>query len=304
MAYSYAIYDVFTETELTGNPLAVVFDADGLDTDRMQRITKEFNLSETVFVCSAERPNHSANLRIFTPDHEMIFAGHPTVGTAIALAEAAHGADANIDLMQVLEEKIGPIRTAVRLVPDSANFAEFDLPQTSERIDVSVSKESIAAGLGLDPLEIGFENHVLSVWSAGNPFIFVPLRNMSAIATANCDGRILSEEGPEVDGRVPGVFVYCRDGINHNAAFHGRMFTPHNGVAEDPATGSAVAAISGPIVAFDGLLDGHHELIIEQGFEMGRPSMIHLHLDVENETVSKARIGGHAVKIAEGTLFV
>src|SRR5688572_447918 len=108
MARDYAIYDVFTGDKLAGNPLAVVFDADGLSDIRMQAIAGEFNLSETVFVRPPQNAGHTASLRIFTPGKELPFAGHPTVGAAVALAERQHG-DGDLDLVSVLEEKVGPV---------------------------------------------------------------------------------------------------------------------------------------------------------------------------------------------------
>ena len=144
----YAIYDVFTDTAFGGNPLAVVFDADGFDDDEMQTIAREFNLSETTFVRSAEHQPHSANVRIFTPGRELPFAGHPTVGTSIALAERRMEGklpDDGIDVVEMLEEKVGPVRCAVRLVPGEPGFAEFDLPRTSSQIEASLEPADMAA---------------------------------------------------------------------------------------------------------------------------------------------------------------
>ncbi|WP_394688483.1 PhzF family phenazine biosynthesis protein [Hoeflea sp.] len=303
----YAIYDVFTGTALHGNPLAVVFDADRFDDDEMQAIAREFNLSETVFVRTPENPAHKAQLRIFTPGRELPFAGHPTIGAAVALAHRRLG-DAipanGIDLVKMLEEQIGPVRCAVRLSPDKPGFAEFDLPRLSRSFETEIIPEDIGAALGLDPHEIGFENHRLSLWSAGVPFLLVPVMDQAAAAKAECDAALWEQVAPMADGQLAAAYIYCRGGVNHNAAFHARMFAPSEGVAEDPATGSAVAALSGAIHGFDGLREGNHALVIEQGVEMGRPSLIHLHLDCSGPELTHARIGGEAVKIAEGRLLL
>ena len=126
---NYEVFDVFTDKVLTGNPLAIVHDADGLDDLAMQRIAREFNLSETVFVLPAKNPAHTAWARIFTPDYEMPFAGHPTVGTAVALAQRRFGDVKEGRRMHliILEEQVGPVRCGVKLSADGA-FAEFDLP--------------------------------------------------------------------------------------------------------------------------------------------------------------------------------
>lgn len=303
MARHYSIYDVFTDRRLAGNPLAVIHDGEDLSDEAMQAIARETNLSETVFVQRAQNPAYTARLRIFTPGRELPFAGHPTVGTAIALAERTHeGRDMSLDVVSVLEENIGPVRCAVRLKPGEASFAEFDLPRKSVHIDLPLDRQGIADALSLKATEIGFENHVPSVWSAGVPFVVVPVHDVSSVQRLEFDPTFWEKIAPFVEGHVTSAYIYCRGGVSHTAKFHARMFSPDMGISEDPATGSAVAALSGAIHHFDALPDGHHAAIIEQGVEMGRPSFIHLHMDVADAQISTARIGGQAVRIASGVL--
>ncbi|TBD90776.1 PhzF family phenazine biosynthesis protein [Rhizobium ruizarguesonis] len=301
MARSYSVYDVFTDRKLAGNPLAVIFDGDNLSDEAMQAITREINLSETVFVKPSATPAYAARLRIFTPGRELPFAGHPTVGTAVALAERAHGA-ATRDLVTVLEENVGPVRCAVRLREGEASFAEFDLPRKSQPAIMPLDKLGIADALSLKVTEIGFENHVPSVWSAGVPFLLIPVHDVGATQRVEFDPQLWEKIVPFVDGALASAYVYCRGGVNHVAKFHARMFASGMGIVEDPATGSAAAALSGAIHYFDRLTDGHHPIMIEQGVEMGRPSFIHLHIDVDGGAISNARIGGQAVRLASGTL--
>jgi trans-2,3-dihydro-3-hydroxyanthranilate isomerase len=303
MARHYAIYDVFTGEALSGNPLAVVFDGDGLSDTRMQAIAREFNLSETVFVRPPAQPGHRASLRIFTPGRELPFAGHPTVGTAVALAEQ-QAAGADIDLVCVLEERVGPVRCAVRLAEGRPSFAEFDLPRASERGEMTVDPQAIADALCISAADLGFENHGISLWNAGVPFLMVPLRDLSVVESVAFQP-VLWRQAMVAAGH-PGLFVYvyCRSGVHHAASFHARMFDSDQGLGEDPATGGAVAALSGAIRHFDDLADGHHALLVEQGVEMGRPSYIHLHLDIRDRAIERARIGGEAVKVAEGQLLL
>lgn len=298
MARDYAIYDVFTGDKLAGNPLAVVFDADGLDDKRMQAIAGEFNLSETVFIRPPQNPAHTASLRIFTPGKELPFAGHPTVGAAVALAERQHG-EGDFDLVSVLEEKVGPVRCAVRL-GTGASFAEFDLPRNSERMDVTLDAQAVADALCISAADIGFENHRLSAWDAGVAYVMVPVRDLSVAGSIRFDPQRWSASPLGTTS----IYVYCRGGVDHRVSFHARMFAPDLGVAEDPATGSAAAAMSGAIQHFDALASGHHALTIEQGVEMGRPSIIHLHIESGNRTIDRARIGGQAVKIAQGGILL
>ncbi len=302
MGRRYGIYDVFTQTVLAGNPLAVIFDGEGLDDEVMQAVAREMNLSETVFVQPAANPAHTAKLRIFTPSRELPFAGHPTVGTAVALAELQRGSDVDADIVCVLEEKIGPVRCAVRLRSAAAAFAEFDLPKTPVPVDLSLDRQGIADALSLNAGTIGFENHKVSVWSAGVPFVMIPVHNLGSVETLEFSAQLWEKVAPFVEGGLASAFVYCRGGVHHQARFHARMFSPDMGIAEDPATGSAVAAFAGAIHHFDAIPDGHHPILVEQGVEMGRPSYIHLHIDVKEGQIAKARIGGQAVRLARGTL--
>lgn len=302
--YDYAIYDVFTSRPLAGNPLAVVFDADGLDGTAMQRLAREFNLSETVFVLKAEKKAHAARLRIFTPMSELPFAGHPTVGASIALARRRQGAEhLQPDSMMMLEEGVGDIRAMVQLADGTAGgFAEFDLPAGAREVGGAPKRGAVADALGLAEQQIGFENHLLSVWNGGLPYTLIPLKDLNAVEQCRLDAARWAKLAPSDGGLSADAFVYCRGGVDHRAHFHARMFAPRMGIAEDPATGSAVASLSGAIAKFDGLFDGHHATVVEQGVEMGRPSMIHLHMDIENGAIVRTRIGGEAVCIAEGSL--
>ena len=300
MHLPYHVLDVFTEERFGGNPLAVVLDADGLEGTRMQRIAREFNLSETVFVLKPEHAAHTARVRIFTPADELPFAGHPTVGTGALLAllrvpEPSGRGDALI----VLEEGIGIVRVGVRLRPGVAPYAEFDAPKLPAEAGTLPPVDRLAAALGLIPSEIGFENHRPTKYGAGNVFAFVPIASLDAIGKA----RVAT---PHWDGTIQGqgAFLYCRQTAHTGSSFHARMFAPHLGVPEDPATGSAAAAFAGVVHRFDALPDGAHKRIIEQGYEMGRPSTIDLTVEVEHGKLATVRIGGHTVRVAEGKIEV
>ncbi|WP_263289124.1 PhzF family phenazine biosynthesis protein [Oricola cellulosilytica] len=302
MQRSYAVYDVFTERALAGNPLAIVFDAEGLETDAMQAIAREFNLSETVFVQPPEQEAQTARIRIFMPGGELPFAGHPTVGTAVALAERNGIGDA-LDQIIILRETIGNIRCAVRTEGESG-YAEFDLPRLPEPHPCELDPAAVAEALRLNPQDIGFENHTISAWTAGKPYFCVPVRGLDAAARAQMNAQRWTALFEETDPlKIDCPYVYCRETVHHECAFHARMFAPHHGIPEDPATGSAVAALAGAISHFDGLSDGPVALPIEQGIEMGRPSFMRLEIEAAGGEIRSARIGGAAVKVAEGTLY-
>ncbi|MYZ49699.1 PhzF family phenazine biosynthesis protein [Propylenella binzhouense] len=298
MARRYQIYDVFSDRALAGNPLAVVLEAEGLDTRAMQAIAREFNLSETVFVTLPDNPGHAAKLRIFTPVSELPFAGHPTVGTAVALAsERFRGAaPGEQDAVIVLEENIGPVRCGVT-VDGAAGFAEFDSPRLPKALGQAPERDLIAGALGINVSEIGFENHAPSVWTAGVPFHFVPVRDRSVLAEA----APMRAEWTAAFGD-DGAYVYTRDAEGHDHAFRARMFAPLHGIEEDPATGSAAAAFAGPIRHYDDLPEGSHVCLVEQGYEMGRPSLIRVELAVSGGSISAVRIGGRALRVAQGVL--
>jgi trans-2,3-dihydro-3-hydroxyanthranilate isomerase len=301
MRLDYHVLDVFTDTRFAGNPLAVVLGAGGLDAKAMQTIAREFNLPETVFVSEAENRAHTARMRIFTPGRELPFAGHPTVGTAVLLAELrTQLSNGEGDALVVLEQPIGIVRVGVRMRQGTASFAEFDSPKAPESVGAVPATDVLAAALGLIPSEIGFENHRPTRYSAGNPFIFVPVASLEAIAKA----RVSSAHWDAATQNNIGMFLYCRQTVRTSSAFHARMFAPHNGIAEDPATGSAAAAFAGVVHRFDDLPDGSHKRVIEQGFEMGRPSLMELAMDVEGGKLDTVRIGGPAVRVAEGKLEV
>jgi trans-2,3-dihydro-3-hydroxyanthranilate isomerase len=305
MKRRYAILDVFADKPLAGNPLAVVLDAAGLDDARMQAVAREFNLSETVFVLPAENPVHSARLRIFTPGAELPFAGHPTIGAAIYIAHRrlANGTseDGETDAVVVLEEKVGAVRCGVR-IRRGLGHAAFDAPILPKMLADPPSRETIAAALGLIPAEVGFENHEPTAISAGVPFAFVPVRNLDVIGKVAVMPALWRHAfGGEAGGNA---YVYTRDTVGSDRHFHARMFAPDLGLAEDPATGAAVAAFAGVIARFDGMPAGSHHFVVEQGFEMGRPSLIGLDIDVAEGRIAAARIEGDAVIVAEGTLTI
>jgi trans-2,3-dihydro-3-hydroxyanthranilate isomerase len=304
MQLAYHTLDVFTEKRFGGNPLAVVHDADGLDTAQMQTIAREFNLSETVFVLKPENPAHSARVRIFTPTSELPFAGHPTIGAATLLAELrTPSGGAERDAIIALEEGIGIVRVGVRFRNGApAAYAEFDAPKLPQEAGALPPVEVLAAALGLIPREIGFENHKPICFAAGNTFGFVPVATLDAIGRARVNAAnwaaAFQEQG------IVGVYLYTRQCRHTTSAFHARMFAPDLGVPEDPATGSAAVCFAGLIHTFDGLPDGTHRRIIEQGYEMERPSVISLTLTAARNKLEAVRIGGYSVRVAEGQIAI
>lgn len=286
----FATLDVFTDRRFAGNPLAVVLDADELDAAAMQAIAREFNHPETVFVFAPADPGHRARLRIFTPARELPFAGHPTVGSAVLLG-LRDGGGAGRDI--VLEEGIGAVHCTLESGAGGRGSARFAIPQLPAEVGPPADDAAIAAALTLAPGDIGGRS---ARWSAGIPFTFVPVAGLAAIARCRAD----LARFDAAFGAGGAAYMFCTETAEAGHHFHARMFAPGMGIPEDPATGSAAAAFAGVLAAR--LPDGTHAIAIEQGYEMGRPSLIRLTAVVAAGKLVSASIGGDAVIVTEGTI--
>jgi trans-2,3-dihydro-3-hydroxyanthranilate isomerase len=299
MPRRFVTLDVFTKEPLAGNPLAVVLDPEGLDTARMQAIAREFNLSETVFVLPPDDGRHRAKLRIFTPKNELPFAGHPTVGSAVLLALRDRGGEAGAVAFG-LEEKVGIVPCVVEVEGAGRAYARFRLPRLPEVWGEGIDPAQAAWALGLDPTDIGFDRHATSRHSGGVPYDLIPVRSLDAVARARPAGEAFDKAFGA--SSHPAAYVYARQTEGSGSRFRARMFAPGLGVTEDPATGSAAASFAGALMQFEPLGDGEHSFVIEQGYEMGRPSDIDLQVVIREGALASAEIGGHAVLVSEGTL--
>jgi trans-2,3-dihydro-3-hydroxyanthranilate isomerase len=295
MRRRYVTLDVFTLKRFSGNPLAVIFDSEGLETAAMQTIAREFNHPETVFVLPAADKMHRANLRIFTPANELPFAGHPTVGAAVALARASGGKRQKFLLL----EQVGPISCEVTLRDADSGEASFTLPQLPAESGQAPKPDAIAAALGLAASDIAGDFKA-GCWSAGLPIVFVPVKSLAAIGKARPHvERFDATFGFGNRGRA---YLFCRETVERDSNFHARMFAPGMGIPEDPATGSAAAAFAGLLAAQTKFADGVHAIRIEQGYEMGRSSQIDLTVTIEQGKLVAGTIGGGAVVVTEGAV--
>ncbi len=252
----YVVYDVFTDSAFGGNQLAVIPDAQNLPEDDLQKIAREFNFSETTFVYPPADPAHTANVRIFTPTMEIPFAGHPTIGTAVALRDLGQTGD------MILELGVGPISCSF-----DNDHASFTTHAALERL-AQPDPALVAAALGLPQTAISTENHPPLQCSLGLPFVIVELKNAEALN--QCKPAIDQLEAGAAKhpaGLDFALYPYARIGDMIEA----RMFAPLDNIPEDPATGSAAATLAA-------LLTEVHEsaqnLVIHQGMAIGRPSQI------------------------------
>jgi trans-2,3-dihydro-3-hydroxyanthranilate isomerase len=276
--YDYRLVDVFTDRAFGGNPLAVFREPGALDQKTMQAIAKELHLSETTFVL---RPTSSAadhRLRIFTPDAELPFAGHPTIGTAYVLADGKDGSTR-------LEEGVGVIRVVLR-----EGFVQMEQPLPSFT-GTTITRKAAADALGLAVEEIR-SDVPMQVGSSGVPFLFIPLANMKAVKRARRPAALDAS-----------VYVFAMSAERPGSHVHGRMFDQGLGIGEDPATGAAQGPLGAYLVA--------HELVrvepttrirSEQGFEIGRPSILDIDVDRAGPAITAVRVGGRCVSVGGGWL--
>jgi trans-2,3-dihydro-3-hydroxyanthranilate isomerase len=291
MKIDYLLLDVFTRKPLSGNPLAVVREADGLLDDQMQRVANELHLSETVFIRRPNSERHTAAVRIFTPARELPFAGHPTVGVAVAL-----GLEHKTTAVRI-EEQIGVITCVIERIDRRTGHARFGLPHLPLVAGKTPDKIKIALALGLEPDDIGCGLLRPSVNTAGVAYYLVPVRNASALARIETQRGGWNEVFP-----LPqhSVYAYTATPEETGNDFAARMFTPELG--EDAATGSAAAALIGPLSEQCG--DGTTEYVIRQGVEMGRPSRIEVQIRKDGEQLTHGGIGGEAVIVGQGSLEI
>ena len=302
MQFAFHTLDVFTNRRFGGNPLAVVLEADALSTEQMQTVTREFNLSETIFVMKPDDPANTAKVRIFFPGGEMPFAGHPTVGCAVLLAEMKYKAGCSFETEIRLEEGAGLVPVKVSRIGDVPR-AQFTAPVVPFAVDIPLPDiVLVAKALSLEPQDIGFENHRFGVHEGGSRFFHVPIRTHEALARC-----IVAEPHWSVMITALGVdnaYVYTRGGDIPTTNFRARMFAPTGGIPEDPATGSATALLAAQLVKAEALKDGTHKWQLEQGYDMGRPSDLFLEADVNQGKLARVRVAGQAVKVMRGTLEI
>lgn len=283
----YLVYDVFTDTPFGGNQLAVIPDASALKEADLQHIAAEFNFSETTFVYPPKDKANTARVRIFTPTNEIPFAGHPTIGTAIALSDL--GAAANM----VLELGVGPIPCEV--TKGTPSTAQFVTTVPLERLDV-IDTRLASDCLSLPPDAIITQNHLPEMVSVGLPFVMIELTGLAALAQAapatEAFKRGEQQHASNVDLFATFAYVKTESGIQ------ARMFAPLSNIPEDPATGSAAAALGAYLTALSGQAQ---TLEIAQGVEMGRPSQIFVSTTIKGGNPSSATVRGSAVKTMQGT---
>jgi trans-2,3-dihydro-3-hydroxyanthranilate isomerase len=300
--FRYLTADVFTDQPFGGNQLAVFPDARGIPDHRLQDVAREFNFSETTFVYPPRDPAHTRRVRIFTPGTELPFAGHPTVGTAHVLAAVGELQLTGATTRIVFEERVGPIPVTIRAENGRPVHCELSVAKLPEEGPPPPSREEIAAALGLDVADLLDGDWSPRAYSCGVPYLFVPVRDRDAVARSRIqmDAWERSLKGTW----APEPLIFARDGERAGSDLHGRMYAPAFGIAEDPATGSAAAAMAGYLAVRQSRRDGTLRWVLEQGFEMKRPSILEIEADLAAGAVTAVRVGGASVIVCEGVMEI
>ncbi|MBI3636920.1 MAG: PhzF family phenazine biosynthesis protein [Candidatus Rokubacteria bacterium] len=295
--YRFIQVDVFTDRIFGGNPLAVFLDGAGLGDGEMQAIAREMNLSETTFLLPPTRSACVARVRIFTPASELAFAGHPTLGTAWAMAHLRLLPPGGTRFS--LEEGIGPVPVELEGEPTSPRVVWMGHRDATFGPEITAGAV-MARVLGLDESDL-LPGAPIQIGSTGLGFLFVPLRHRDAVDRAVLDvTTLLASIGAAKDA---GLFVFAPDAKSPADHVYSRMFAPHLGIPEDPATGSA----SGPLGAYlvrHGLVEasGIVHIVSEQGTKMGRQSFVQIALRADGGEAREIRVGGGVVPVLEGCL--
>lgn len=291
MKLQFTTVDVFTDRQFGGNPLAVVLDAQGLSTERMQAIAAEFNLAETTFVLPPKDPAHTAEVRIFTPKAEMPFAGHPNVGTAFVLARMGKVTGDRL----VFEEKAGLVPMDIHRENGVVVATRLAAPQQLSLGEI-VTTEIVASAVGLKPADIVGQPIIAST---GNNFLFAEVRSRDVLKAALCNNDAFARHLPMT--RTVGVHLYVH-AKEHGVEIQSRMFAPLYGVPEDPATGSANVTLIGLLAHNAKEKDLVLSKTIGQGFDMGRPSILQASAEKKGGKVVATYIVGHCVPMMSGTI--
>ena len=292
--YRYHLLDVFTTQAFGGNPLAVFPDGNCMSSELMQSLANELNLSETVFVLSPADPTHDFKLRIFTPLKEIPMAGHPTVGTGYLLAHLGMVTVDNEPTLVNLEENVGLIPITIYPETPMRVVMQQLLPIFDPPID---DYESIARLVNLTTDDL-VSSLPIQVVSTGVRFLYVPVQNLEAIRRTQINMDVYDALDPILDD-VGGVYLFTLETVNAQSTVHSRMYAPKYGIAEDPATGSASGPLGCYLVTY-GLSDGT-AIINEQGFEMGRESIIGIDITTDADEITGVQISGNSVYLGSGS---
>jgi len=296
----FLLVDVFTEHAFSGNQLAVFCDVDGISPQQMQTFARELNFSETVFVLPPEDEANTARLRIFTPEAEVPFAGHPVIGSAFALEE--HRPELRNDEDLRFEVEVGLIQVR-RYRADNGRLLQAVMNQKRPTfLSETAGADEVAGALGIAASEILITGLPCQVVSTGLPFHIVPIGSLEAMGNLQPNPARMQRLGEKLG--VSDICAFSFETMAADATVHARMFAPSYGIPEDPATGSAAGCIGSYVVRHRAVPRvSLTRLVVEQGVEMGRPARLHVEVHSEDDRICSVLVGGSAVIVGEGQLY-
>ncbi|NPV75770.1 MAG: PhzF family phenazine biosynthesis protein [Anaerolineae bacterium] len=302
MYYRFYTADVFTTKQFGGNQLAIFPHAEGLDTHSMHMVAREFNISETVFVFPPEDPDNTRHLRIFTPSIELPFAGHPSIGTAFTLA-AIQEIPLYGESMEVkFEEEVGIVTVNIFTKDGKPTFAQLVAAVLPKFGPPPPDTKILASVLSIESNDILKNDFSPQAVSCGVPFLFIPLKDRSALSRAHLNREKWREHLSHY--WAPHLYLFTLDAGDPECSIRARMFAPAMGISEDPATGAGATALGGYLGSRNPQTDGMLKWIIEQGIEMGRPSKLEVETDKKNGQITAIRVGGSCVMVSEGLINI
>jgi len=290
---TFYILDVFAEEKYAGNQLAVIRDVGALSDSQMQKIAKEMNYSETTFILSEQEQNGGYDVRIFTPEIEVPFAGHPTLGTAFVIQQEI--IKKPVELVN-LNLKVGQIPVTFNY--DGQQADTLWMKQIEPTFGQSIEPQAIAEVLGIDKGDID-ERFLIQEVSTGIFFIIVPLKTLDAVKRSRA---VRDKYFKLVENlQAKAILVFCPETYNHDNNLNARMFCDYYGISEDPATGSANGCLAGYLAKYRYFGSNQIDIRVEQGYEIGRPSLLYLKAE-EKEGKIDVSVGGKVVMVAKGNL--
>lgn len=301
MKYRFYTCDVFTETPFGGNQLAVLPSAEGLSDRQMQQITREFNYSETSFVFPPEH-GHTRKVRLFTPAQEIPFAGHPNVGTAFVLASTGEFGEVKLSQTVTFEEKAGLVPINIETIDGKITSCELTAPEALS-MEQAIPVALVANAVCLSEDDIVTQTHQPQLASAGLPFVMVEVKDLATLGRVRTNVAGFERIRDLFSNGITraSVYLYAK---TSDSTLRVRMLAPLSGVPEDPATGSAGCAIAGLLAHLDGRTSGEFSWRIEQGVEMGRPSILNARAEKVDGVVRKMCVGGASILVCEGFIQV
>jgi len=291
---TFYILDVFAEQKYAGNQLAVFRHVDGITDVEMQQIAKEMHFSETTFIVSEEEKNGGYDVRIFTPEHEIPFAGHPTLGTAYLIQQQILWEPVE---KVVLNLKVGQIPVTFKYQGERVDI--MWMRQIDPTFGAVLDSRSLSKILNIDNQEIDDRFPIQEV-STGTPFILVPLKTLNGVKRAEIDRTGYLELIKDTEAKA--ILIFCPETYNRENDLNVRVFADYYGVPEDPATGSANGCLAGYLSKYHYFGKDQIDIRIEQGYEMGRPSLLLLKAEKTEKGIS-VQVGGKAVMVAQGAFI-